>query len=169
MYESQSDKRIRISDKLHDNSSEYSHDEQSFTLYDEDDNYEFPNEYGYSNLGIKKLDLAPDVDQNKSDEAGGDYSSMLNKQVHDSLSQQSQQHQDAVSQFDKRKKYVKEAWPGRESALVATTSSSNTRLNTSDTEPTKQVVSSSVAPFIPEKPPASSQTSSGQPSKRLMI
>ena len=123
------EKRFRMSDKLHD-SSNFSAEDQSFTLFD-DDEFDEMAEFGMSstiasNLGIKKLELAPDVDTYSptnpitittsafSSESSAEQL-LLKKQMQSSLNKQSQQQQDAVSQFDKKKKYVKEAWPGRES------------------------------------------------------
>jgi hypothetical protein len=182
------EKRFRMSDKLHD-SSDFTTDnpDQSYTLYDEDEYYEMGNEFGAiaSNLGIKKLDLAPDVDTRFEDEDESG-TAELDRQVHASLSKQSQQQQDAVAHFDKRKRYVKEAWPGRESAVsgMAAPSGSNRTSRSPPPPPPddddyvaqpppppphRHTTQNPSGPFMPEKPVSGGPTVNSNPTKRLII
>jgi hypothetical protein len=185
------EKRFRMSDKLHDNSDFGEANERSYTLYDDD---EYENEAGggdfgaqiASNLGIRKLDLAPDVDpdaQHETAEAEENEGALMRRQVHASLARQSQQQHEAVMHFDKRKRYVKEAWPGRETA----TGAAPNRLSRSPPPPpsedfhahTKRSVSpvrvvaaaAAVTLFMPEKPTAKAthNQASSNPPKRLII
>jgi nuclear inhibitor of protein phosphatase 1 len=157
-------KRFKMSDKLHDN--DYESLSSSKTLYDDDDdafNDNFSSSIA-SNLGIRKLDLAPDIDEQEQHYANEahDYSAGLNP-MYEGL--------------DKRKRYVKEAWPGREPANATSTSQ---RLSQS---PQKEQRKDSLSPIhhrlvalapliLPEKPSnqeKQQQQQSNQPPKRLVI
>ena len=99
--------------------------DQSYTLYDYDD-YETSS---YSTIGIKKLDLAPDVDSYKPYTAPSQTEQLtlqkqqqqlhlqqINKQwdKHQQLQHQQQQQQEQHElEMSGKKKYAKEAWPGR--------------------------------------------------------
>ena len=170
-----SEKRFKMSDKLHD-SSDFS-DEQSFTLYDED---EFESgDFGTiaSNLGIKKLDLAPDVEsyhQASTSQSG-------NATVYSEMSvinASNVNKYDLIHQIDKKKKYVKEAWPGKDPGH-----SHGAKLSLSprmEQQEEKRLSTSPARNFLSEKPDTLSNsnnntttttttTSNNAPPKRLMI
>jgi len=104
--------------------------DQSYTLYDYDD-YETNT---YSTIGINKLDLAPDVDNYKPYTAPSQNEQLtlqkqqqqmhlqnINKQWDKQQYQQQQQHHDQQEEIDlsSKKKYAKEAWPGRKGPPTA--------------------------------------------------
>jgi hypothetical protein len=116
--------------------------DQSYTLYDYDD-YETNT---YSTIGINKLDLAPDVDNYKPYTAPSQNEQLtlqkqqqqihlqnINKQWDKQQYQQQQQHHDQQQEIDlsSKKKYAKEAWPGRKGPPTVAAPSPHLSVNSS--------------------------------------
>lgn len=104
--------------------------DQSYTLYDFDD-YETNT---YSTIGINKLDLAPDVDSYKPYTAPVQSEQLtlekqqqqihlqnINKQWDKQQYQQQHHEQQQDTDLSSKKKYAKEAWPGRKGPPTVTT------------------------------------------------
>ena len=129
LNESQTSNKSDDSDESHmmqresDDHHQETDADQSYTLYDYDD-YETNS---YSTIGIKKLDLAPDVDSYKPYTAPSQneqfmmqrqqqqlHLQQINKQWDKQQQQHSgEQHQPHDLDPYAKKKYAKEAWPGR--------------------------------------------------------
>jgi nuclear inhibitor of protein phosphatase 1 len=117
---------------------------QSSTLYDNDD-YDTSS---FSTMGIKKLDLAPDVDSYKPYSApfqNEQFANLKRQQLKFHLEQinkqwdrdQNQQQQQEHNEFDlsSKKKYAKEAWPGRKPTHSNTTATTTVSPPISNTNP----------------------------------
>lgn len=93
------------------------------SLYDDDEEDdqdrprdEFESRFGvlsssvFSNLGVRALDIAPDVDDNDNDEHHRRQATLL---AHESSSSTHGIYQIHDTDQSGKKKYAKEAWPGR--------------------------------------------------------
>lgn len=122
-----------INDKLYDDNDNIS------SLYDENNS----NDNFSSNSSIKTLNLAPDVNLDNDDSKNKSQNQLINirykqsiKEQHEQYKQQffeRQQHYNHSFDQDMKKKYVKEAWPGRHSSSSSSSSStsiSNSQLST---------------------------------------
>lgn len=144
-------------------------------LYDDDNNDDDDNDrretdsdsrYGFSNsvisnLGVRTLDIAPDVDE--------DYHSG-EKRTSTSSAENSFEYEQTGHTTDRKKKYAKEAWPGRHPSAqlpTSSSSSSSSTLSASTVTAAPPVLASLVAPSTLSLPPAP-KASSGT-NKRLLI
>ena len=159
------EKQNRSNEGIDDEENEV---DQSYTLYDFDD-YETNT---YSTIGINKLDLAPDVDSYKPYTAPIQSEQLtlekqqqqmhlqnINKQWDKQQYQQQHHDQQQETDLSSKKKYAKEAWPGRKGPPTVATPhlSINSSPSVSNVAPSAKTTSPQ---FVPTKTTTSPNLSS---------
>lgn len=137
------------------------------SLYDDDDDgvsesrpHDSESRFGFSNslisnLGVRTLDIAPDVDE--------EYHSG-EKRPSTSSAEHSFEYEQVNQHTDRKKKYAKEAWPGRHPSAQIPTAPSSLSVTASTVTAAPPVVATLIAPTsLP------STSSNSATNKRLLI